>query len=109
MIRYSFTAALAALSLASGAAFAQTPDQMVVKVGDLNLATSQGAEIAHKRIDNAATQFCGGNLSQDIGQRLEQQKCVAHMSGQADSQLKVLVASARNPQNGIIVASRSGR
>jgi len=109
MIRYSFTAALAALSLASGAAFAQTTDQMVVKVGDLNLATSLGAAIAHRRIDNAASKFCGGDLSRDLGQRLEQQKCVAHMSGQADSQLKVLVASARNPQNGAIVASRFGR
>lgn len=109
MVRYSFIAALAALSLASGAAFAQSSDQMVVRVGDLNLSTAQGAAIAHSRIDNAAAKFCGGDLSRDIDQRLEQQKCVAHMTGQADSQLKVLVATARTPQNGIIVASRTGR
>lgn len=109
MNRYAFTAALAALTLTSGAAFGQTADQMIVKVGDLNLGTAPGVVIAHSRIDNAAAKFCGGELSRDIDQRLEQQKCVAHMTGQADSQLKVLVATARTPQNGIIVASRTGR
>ncbi|HSV03007.1 MAG TPA: UrcA family protein [Phenylobacterium sp.] len=108
MNRYSFTAAVAALSLASGAAFAQTADQMVVKLGDLNLGTPQGSAVALKRIDNAATQFCGGDLSRDIGRRLEQQKCASQMTAQAVTKLNVLQAST-GAHPSIIVASRTAR
>lgn len=109
MNRYSFTAALAALTLASGAAFAQTTDQMVVNVGDLNLSSPQGASIALKRIDNAAVKFCGGETERDIGRMLEQQKCVARMTDKAVTKLDTAVASAHGQPPSIIVASRSGR
>ena len=109
MNRYNFSAAIAAIILAAGAASAQTVDQMVVKVGDLNLGTSQGEAIALKRINVAATQFCGGELSRDFGQRIEQQKCQSHMTGQAVSKLNVLVAAATLQPTGYIVATRAGR
>lgn len=107
MTRYAFSAVLAALSLASGAAFAQTTDQMVVKVGDLNLSSTQGATIARQRIDAAATQFCGGEPERDLGRRMQQNKCVAQMTGEALRQLDTVIAA--NTAAKYVVASRSTR
>lgn len=107
MNRFFFSAALAAVTLAAGAAAAQS-DQMVVNVADLNLSTHQGAAVALKRIDNAAAKFCGGSDSErDIGRLLEQQKCVAQMTDKAVGKLDTVLAS-RTPQPTILVASRSG-
>jgi len=107
MTRLTFTAAFAALSLASGAAFAQ-PDQMIVRVGDLNLSTPQGAAVALQRIDSAATQFCGGEPQREIGRLLEQHKCVARMTDLAVGKLdSVRVTQLHSRQPTIVVASRA--
>ena len=105
MPRLTFAAAIAALSLASGAASAQSA-QMIVRVGDLNLSTQQGAAVALQRIDTAAVQFCGGEPQREIGRLFEQHKCIARMTDMAVQKLdSVRVTQLHSPQSTIVVAS----
>lgn len=99
------TAAIAALSLAS-AASAATPreDIMVVRMGDLNVASQAGANSALRRIKAAATQFCGES-SRDLNRHFEQQRCANRMTGKAVASLNApMVTSLYTGQTSIQLA-----
>jgi UrcA family protein len=94
MTRYSILAAFMATSvLAAGSAQAQN-DVMVVRVGDLNVASQQGAQVALQRIKSAASQFCGGEGSRDLGRIAEHRSCETRMIGKAVRSLDAPVVTA---------------
>jgi UrcA family protein len=94
MNRYSILAAfLATTLLAAGAAQAQN-DIMVVRVGDLNVASTQGAQVALHRIKTAAAQFCSDGDSRDLGRIAEHRSCEARMVGKAVRSLDAPVVTA---------------
>ena len=90
-------AAAAALSLAgvAGAASAQSVKEgiMIVRVGDLNTSSHQGAEVALRRIKNAAAQFCGPQ-TRDLATTYEQRRCTERMTRKAVSSLNAPMVTA---------------
>lgn len=123
MFRYYFGAALAALSLtAAGAAGAQPTspqDVMVVRLSDLDMNHSPGAQTALRRIKSAAKQFCTEDSSLDLGRRFQEQKCIMRMTSKAVDALGATEVSALwtnqgsihgvDNQAGITLASRDER
>jgi UrcA family protein len=108
MTRYSILAAfLATTALAAGAAQAQN-DIMVVRVGDLNVASTQGAQVALQRIKSAAAQFCSDRDSRDLGRIAQHRACEARMVGKAVRSLDAPVVTALHaPSPAILLASRA--
>jgi UrcA family protein len=110
MTRYSILAAfLVSTVLTAGAAQAQN-DVMVVRVGDLNVASSQGAQVALNRIRSAAAQFCSDGDSRDLGRIAEHRSCEARMTAKAVRSLDAPVVNALYaPSPTILLASRTTR
>lgn len=94
MTRYSILAAfLATTVLTAGAAQAQN-DIMVVRIGDLNVASTQGAQVALRRIQSAAAQFCSDGDSRDLGRIAEHRSCQTRMVAKAVRSLDAPVVTA---------------
>lgn len=108
MNRYSILAAfIIATVVAWGGAQAQT-DTMAVRVGDLNVANTQGAQVALQRIRVAARQFCSHGDSRDLGRVSEQQACEVRMMGKAVRSLNApIVTALYAPESNIRLASRT--
>jgi UrcA family protein len=108
MNRYSILAAfVAATVVACGGAQAQT-DTMSVRVGDLNVANTQGAQVALQRIKVAARQFCSHGDSRDLSRVYEQDACEARMMGKAVRSLNApIVTALYAPNSSIRLASRT--
>jgi UrcA family protein len=88
MTRYLYGAALAAVALICGGTANAQPntsrqDVMIVRLSDLDTGHAAGAEAALHRIHRAAAKFCGFDGSIDLGQRFDQDKCVAKMTAKA--------------------------
>lgn len=92
ILKIAAAAAVLGLAGVAGAASAQE-DIMVVRVGDLNTASHQGAEIALRRIKTAATQFCGPQ-TRDLGATYAQQRCARRMTQKAVSSLNAPMVTA---------------
>ena len=110
MTRFSILAALVATTvLAAGAAQAQN-DIMVVRVGDLNVASTQGAQVALQRIKSAAAQFCSDADSRDLGRLAEHRSCETRMIGKAVRSLDAPVVTALYaPSSNFRLASQATR
>ena len=108
MTRYSILAAFLATSvLTAGAAQAQN-DIMVVRLGDLNVSSTQGAQVALRRIQSAASQFCSDGDSRNLGRIAEHRACEARMVGKAVRSLDAPVVTALYaPTSTILLASRT--
>jgi len=105
MNRYSVLAACVLASfLAGGAAQAQN-DSMVVRVGDLNVANTQGAQVAFQRIRSAARQFCNHGDSRNLGRIAEQRDCEGRMIGKAVHSLGAPMVMALYQSKPTVVAS----
>ncbi|HEY8573067.1 UrcA family protein [Phenylobacterium sp.] len=89
-------AAFAAISILGCAGAAQAADDtMVVRLGDLNTSSQQGAEHALRRIKHAARSFCGP-ASREIGRRFAGKVCEKRMTNQAVAVLDAPLVSALN-------------
>jgi UrcA family protein len=94
MTRIGIGAALIAVSLLSVTAAKAETDTMVVHMGDLNVTSSQGAEVALRRIKNAAMLFCGDYDKITFTRRIEHQRCEMQMTDQAVSSLNAPTVTA---------------
>lgn len=77
---------VAALLAFSGIAAASTPNDLpsvVVKYGDLNLATKAGVKSLHSRLQRAAEQVCSPLDSRILGLRDVYERCVADAVAQS--------------------------
>jgi UrcA family protein len=110
MTRYSILAAfLATTVLTAGAAQAQN-DIMVVRIGDLNVSSTQGAQVALHRIKSAAAQFCSDADSRDLGRIAQHRACETRMVGKAVRSLDAPVVTALYaPSSSFRLASETTR
>lgn len=92
ILKIAAAAAVLALGGVAGTASAQE-DIMVVRVGDLNTKSHDGAEIALRRIKNAANQFCGPQ-SRDLSINQEQRRCKTRMTQKAVASLNAPMVTA---------------
>jgi UrcA family protein len=76
----------AVLLLAPGMAKA-AEDSMVVRLGDLNVASDAGAQAALRRIRDAADRFCGGRGERSLRTQLAVGACRGEMVGKAVARL----------------------
>lgn len=83
----------AVLLLAPGLARA-AEDTMVVRMGDLNVATESGAQSALRRIREAADRFCGGHGVRSIQVQTAAATCRGEMVGKAVAKLDAPVVTA---------------
>ena len=93
---------LAAALALSGYAGATTPKDLpsvVVKYGDLDLASEAGVKSLHSRLRNAAEQVCSPFQSRVLGLREQYERCVTDAMTQS-------VAAVGNPS--LIQYHRSG-
>src|SRR3954468_18702500 len=86
-------AAAALLTFGAAGVASAKDDIMIVRVGDLNTHSHDGAEIALRRIKNAASQFCGPQ-SRDLGTNYAQQRCVKRMTTKAVTSLNAPMVTA---------------
>jgi UrcA family protein len=96
MKRAILCAALGA-SLAAGAATAAWSDdgQMRVALGDLNMATPEGAHFALARIERSAANFCDANAGrQSLERTAKVDRCVADMTRKSVTQLRAPLVTA---------------
>lgn len=96
MKRAILCAALGA-SLAAGAATAAWSEdgQMRVALGDLNLATPEGAHVALARIEFGAADFCDADAGRQPLERSEYvDRCVADMTRKSVRQLNAPLVTA---------------
>jgi len=108
MIRHSVFAACVLASFLAGAAAQAQNDSMVVRVGDLNVASKQGAQVAYQRIKFAARQFCNHGDSRNLGRIGEQRECETRMMGKAVRSLDAPIVTALSaPQSSIVLATRA--
>ena len=82
MNRISVCAAASVFTLFS-AGLAQAQDSMIVRVGDLNLNNATGAQVALRRIDNAASRFCGPSMPMSLTERGLRDTCRRQMTAKA--------------------------
>ena len=110
MNRYSILAAFITVTvIACGGAQAQT-DTMSVRVGDLNVAKTQGAQVALQRIRVAARQFCSHGESRNLDRVSAQEACEARMMGKAVRSLDApIVTALYAPSSTIRLATRTLR
>jgi UrcA family protein len=90
-----FAAAILSSALGAPAFAADAPDQMKVKVGDLNLRSDVGAHSALNRIRAATRDFCSlqpGSLA--LAQQAEARKCDARMTYMAVRKLDAPMVTA---------------
>lgn len=106
-------AATAALCAIGTQAFGQDgTDQMRVKVGDLNLATNNGAQSALNRIRVASRDFCSVSPGdRNLAVQAEARKCDAQMAYLAVKKLDSPVVTAmyegsRTTQPPVLLAQR---
>lgn len=85
--------ASAVLLLTPGLAKA-AEESMVVRLGDLNVATESGAQSALRRIRDAADRFCGGHGVRSMQVDAAAATCRAEMVGKAVAQLDAPVVTA---------------
>jgi UrcA family protein len=86
-------AAAAILTLGAAGAASAKEDIMVVRVGDLNTSSHDGAQIALRRIKNASTRFCGPQ-TRDLGTSFEQKRCEKRMTQKAVASLNAPMVTA---------------
>jgi UrcA family protein len=88
-------AALGLTAVAAPAASARTEVEgvMIVRVGDLNTSSREGAQSALRRIRAAAQQFCG-EPTRDLGRHFAEQRCVHRMTGKAVASLNAPLVTA---------------
>jgi UrcA family protein len=106
-----FTAAVLTSALGAPAFAADGPDQMRVKVGDLNLSSQVGAQSALNRIRAATRDFCSVNPgSRALAEQAEARKCDARMTYMAVRKLDAPVVTAAyegsRAQPAILLATR---
>ncbi|WP_309604086.1 UrcA family protein [Phenylobacterium sp.] len=110
MTRFSLLAALAASTLLSAGAVRAETDIMVIRLGDLNTASAQGAQVAFRRIHAGAARFCRDGDSRDLGRIAYQRACESRMIGKAVDQLAAPgVTALYRAQPNILLASRDPR
>ncbi|MFI4966287.1 MAG: UrcA family protein [Caulobacterales bacterium] len=108
MTRSIIFAALMATSLLGGTAARATDDIMVVRLGDLNISSDQGAKVAFKRITTAAKRFCDVGDYRALGRSAQQSACEARMVAKAVSSLDApIVTALYAPQKTVLLASRN--
>ncbi len=88
-MRYLFSAAFLVLSVTAAAAV-ETPRQIQVSLGDLNLNRPAGQAAAKARIHAAAVQLC---VSQRFTESLSDHACVARAVESANAQLASVVVA----------------
>jgi UrcA family protein len=103
--RVSITAAIVGLVLGGGmamplAAAAAENGQVVVRFGDLNLATTAGAEALYTRIEAAARQVCPQADPVEMERHEVAMRCVQTVMAQAVSRIG-------NPQLAAVFAQRT--
>ena len=69
-------------------------EAMVVRLGDLNVATDAGAQSALRRIREAADRYCGGQGDRSMRVQTAVRACRGEMVGKAVAQLDVPTVSA---------------
>jgi UrcA family protein len=96
MKRAILCAALGATLAASAATAAGAEDgQMRVALGDLNMATPEGAHVALARIEFSAADFCDANSGRQSLERSRYvDRCVADMTRKSVSQLHAPLVTA---------------
>ncbi|MDB5449287.1 MAG: hypothetical protein JWQ52_415 [Phenylobacterium sp.] len=82
MNRISVCAAASVFTLFS-AGLVQAQDSMFVRVGDLNLNNTAGAQVALRRIDNAASRFCGPSMRTSLTEQALRDSCRKQMTAKA--------------------------
>jgi UrcA family protein len=92
IIKIAAAAALLGFAGVAGTASAKE-DIMIVRVGDLNTQSHYGAQIALRRIKNAATQFCGPE-TRDLGATYAQKRCQQRMTQKAVTSLNAPMVTA---------------
>lgn len=108
MTRFVISVAALTLALAASSVASAEDASMSVRVGDLNVQSDAGARAALTRIRVAASSFCGGAGSRDLGVIAEQRACVDRMSAKAVDSLnapKVTALNGQSPSSGIELAS----
>lgn len=106
MKRAIVCAALAATALMGAMTAARAEDgQMRVKVGDLNLATEDGAKLALYRIEASAGAFCDVPAGREEMERASvERRCVADMTRKGVDGLHApMVTAALDHQMGVKV------
>lgn len=96
MKRTLLCAALAASAILGATSSAQAEDgQIRVRVGDLNLASADGAEDALDRIENKAEVFCEANAGRlTLERAAASDQCVADLTRKSVSQLNAPMVTA---------------
>jgi UrcA family protein len=95
----------AVLLLAPGLAKA-AEESMVVRLGDLNVATEAGAQSALRRIRDAADRFCGGHGVHSIQMQAATATCRADMTDKAVARLHAPIVTALHQGRAIRLARR---
>lgn len=100
---FSLTLAAALIASPIAAFGAESPTQMRVVIGDINLHTPQGVASAYARLQSAAQTVCGRAPDQrDLGSHIAWMRCVA-------SALDGAVAQIHSAALADLHARRSGR
>lgn len=95
MKRAILGAAFGALVMTAATGAWSEDGQMRVALGDLNLATSDGARVALARIQFGADEFCDANAGrQPLERTARVQRCVADMTRKSVQQLHAPLVTA---------------
>jgi UrcA family protein len=79
----------------------ESPPQVVVKYGDLDISTSQGAATLYRRIQGAATNVCSQMYVSQEAFRVRKDSCLQKVIGDA-------VAKVNQPELSAVFASKYG-
>ena len=106
--RTLMAAVLSAAAMASAGAATAAEDVMIVRVGDLNLESHQGASTALRRIRNAAAMFCAPDTGPATITRRELRKsCTARLTAKAVTTLDApQVTALYAPGTSVLLAQR---
>lgn len=107
-MRPSIKLVLAAATLAATSpAFAEAPieREVIVRTGDLDLATDQGAAELNSRIAKAAWQVCDKADVLDVRPKAAIEQCASRVASMHNVTARKMVLAARGGEDGVRTAS----
>jgi UrcA family protein len=90
-----------------------TPPQVIVKFGDLDLSTSQGAVALYARIHSAAVNVCSRVYDSDLAYKLNKDACLQEVIADAVTHVNqpglsaVFASKYRTPQPAVVAAAEA--
>lgn len=82
-------------AIPADAAHRRQPPEKTIEIGDLDLDREHGARAALRRIENAARDVCvGAHPSRELGERMEERKCVETTTARTIRQLNAPLVTA---------------